>query len=81
MATWHTNLAHMGDAPGARLLSKAIGRVLFTGERGRGILRSSLGRRGLGVAFEDMPRGYEILGIGKRREGSGAERSDSPNRR
>src|SRR5215203_4436294 len=45
MATWHTNLAHMGDAPGARLLSKAIGRVLFTGVRGRGFPRSSWARR------------------------------------
>jgi len=35
-----------------------------------------LGRRGVDLAFENTPRGYEILGIGKRREGTGAEGSD-----
>jgi hypothetical protein len=54
---------------------------MFAELRMYGVLRSSLSRRGFDLAFEDAPRGYKILGIGKRREWSGAERSDSPNRR
>jgi len=30
-----------------------------------GVLRTSLGRRGLDLTFEDPPLGYEILGTGK----------------
>src|SRR5215203_739676 len=68
--------------PGRPLCSCSLaGALLGRLERGyaelrtNGVLRSSLGLRGLDFAFEYPPLGYEILGTDQRRKGSGAEKA------
>jgi hypothetical protein len=55
---------------------QTVSERVFSEVRVDGVLRSSLSLRGFGLAFEDAPRGYEILGIGNGRKGSGADGSD-----